>query len=139
MLLGTCNMDAMCHDSEGMVASCRYLYVEWEDPAFGPRAAAVHKRLQEGLTSSEEASHSMAAISAQMGLVAQLRHIANELKVIYQSPSTTANITMITIRWCPMVGGWSCSCWLLFLSKPHNPQSRIFIQSEVPGAVPLTT
>ncbi|BDA44872.1 phosphatidylinositol 3-kinase VPS34 [Coccomyxa sp. Obi] len=57
-----------------------YLYVEWEDPAFGPRAAAVHKRLQEGLTSSEEASHSMAAISAQMGLVAQLRHIANELK-----------------------------------------------------------
>ncbi len=60
---------------------CRYLYVEWEDPAFGPRAAAVHKRLQEGLTSTEEASHSMAAISAQMGLVAQLRHIANELKV----------------------------------------------------------
>jgi hypothetical protein len=62
---------------------CRYLYVEWEDPAFGPRAASVHKRLQEGLSSSEDASHSMAAISAQMGLVAQLRHIANELKVTH--------------------------------------------------------
>lgn len=61
--------------------SRRYLYVEWEDPVFGPRAASVHKRLQEGLSSSEDASHSMAAISAQMGLVAQLRHIANELKV----------------------------------------------------------
>jgi hypothetical protein len=58
----------------------RYLYVEWEDPVFGPRAAAVHRRLQEALCASDDATHALAAISAQMGLVAQLRHIASELK-----------------------------------------------------------
>lgn len=68
----------------------RYLYVEWEDPVFGPRAAAVHRRLQEALCAAPSeggdgsnggaGSAALAAISAQMGLVAQLRHIANELK-----------------------------------------------------------
>ena len=58
----------------------RYLYVEWEDPVFGPRAAAVHKQLQEALCAAGDTTNALAGISAQMGLVAQLRHIANELK-----------------------------------------------------------
>lgn len=78
----------------------RYLYVEWEDPVFGPRAAAVHKRLQEALDCG--ASHSLAAISAQMGLVAQLRHIANELKARAAGPPLHA--------WCKHRGLRSHDC-----------------------------
>jgi hypothetical protein len=67
--------------------TCRYLYVEWEDPVFGPRAAAVHTRLQQSLSSDpDDPSPALTAISAQMGLVAQLRHIQNELKVRHMSP-----------------------------------------------------
>ncbi len=61
---------------------------------FGPRAAAVHRRLQEALCAAQPDQDdgggggggggagpaALAAISAQMGLVAQLRHIASELK-----------------------------------------------------------
>lgn len=55
----------------------RYLFVEWEDPVFGVRAAWVHRRLQETQTSNE----ALEAISRQMGMVAQLRLISKELKV----------------------------------------------------------
>ena len=44
---------------------------------FGLRAAAVHRRLQEGQASEE----ALEAISRQMGMVAQLRHISKHLKV----------------------------------------------------------
>ncbi|KAK9813719.1 hypothetical protein WJX73_005251 [Symbiochloris irregularis] len=51
-----------------------YLFVDWEDPVFGLRAAYVHRRLQ------AEADEAMEDISKQMGMVAQLRHISKGLK-----------------------------------------------------------
>ena len=55
----------------------RYLFVEWEDPVFGVRAAWVHRKLQE----SQPTGEALEAISRQMGMVAQLRLISKELKV----------------------------------------------------------
>lgn len=51
--------------------------MEWEDPVFGVRAAAVHRRLQESQPSGE----ALEAISRQMAMVAQLRLISKDLKV----------------------------------------------------------
>ncbi|KAK9840409.1 hypothetical protein WJX74_009457 [Apatococcus lobatus] len=54
-----------------------YLYTEWEDPGFGPRAATVHTRFTQ--TASEPLKE---AISNQMQLVAQLKHINTEIKAM---------------------------------------------------------
>lgn len=54
----------------------RYLYTEWEDPGFGPRAATVHTQFTQ--MASEPLKE---AISNQMQLVAQLKHINTEIKV----------------------------------------------------------
>ena len=55
---------------------------EFEDAAFGPRASAVHTRLQaELLSSAGSASYVLSAIPVQMEVVAMLRHINSELKV----------------------------------------------------------
>lgn len=60
----------------------RYLYVEYEDTTFGLRAGAVHTRLTNTLASSSEASQrALAAISEQIRIMAQLKHVSNELKV----------------------------------------------------------
>lgn len=55
-----------------------YLYTEWEDPTFGPRAGYVHKIFQQKLPPG---SPIVEAISKQMGMVAQLHCIIKELKV----------------------------------------------------------
>ena len=69
------------------VLTSRYLYTEWEDPVFGPRAAYVHTKFQNAKASSEI----LTSISKQMGLMAQLRHIVADLKVCPGSLSCTAS------------------------------------------------
>lgn len=59
----------------------RYLVPEFEDAAFGPRASAVHTRLQEELLSSRDSTFVLSAIPKQMEVIAMLRHINSELKV----------------------------------------------------------
>ncbi len=59
----------------------RYLVPEFEDTAFGPRASAVHTRLQEELLSSRDSTFVLNAIPKQMEVIAMLRHINSELKV----------------------------------------------------------
>lgn len=59
----------------------RYLVPEFEDTAFGPRASAVHTRLQEELLSSRDSTYVLSAIPKQMEVIAMLRHINSELKV----------------------------------------------------------
>lgn len=61
----------------------RYLFVEWDDPGFGARAAAVHKRLTAALAADAggPGEGALAGISAQMALMAQLRHLSSELRV----------------------------------------------------------
>jgi len=54
---------------------------EFEDTAFGPRASAVHTRLQEKLLSSRNSTYVLSAIPRQMEVIAMLRHINSELKV----------------------------------------------------------
>ena len=54
----------------------RYLYTEWEDPGFGPRAATVHQQFTQ--TASEVLKE---AISNQMQVIAQLKHINTDIKV----------------------------------------------------------
>ncbi len=60
----------------------RYLFVEWDDAGFGARAAAVHKRLQAALAADTggPGERALAGISAQMALMAQLRHLSSELR-----------------------------------------------------------
>ena len=53
---------------------------EFEDTAFGPRASAVHTRLQEELLSSRDSTFVLNAIPKQMEVIAMLRHINSELK-----------------------------------------------------------
>ncbi|KAK9832006.1 hypothetical protein WJX81_007953 [Elliptochloris bilobata] len=59
-----------------------YLYVEWDDAGFGARAAAVHKRLTAALAGDVggPGEAALAGISAQMALMAQLRHLSSELR-----------------------------------------------------------
>ena len=52
-----------------------YLYTEWEDAEFGPRAQAVHRHLLAG------ASSLVGVVSDQIAMMAQLQHIVRELKV----------------------------------------------------------
>ena len=59
----------------------RYLVPEFEDAAFGPRASAVHTRLQEELLSGRGSTYVLGAIPVQMEVIAMLRHINSELKV----------------------------------------------------------
>ena len=61
---------------------CRYLVPEFEDAAFGPRASAVHTALQEALLGSRDSAYVLSAIPEQMEVVAMLRHINSELKVL---------------------------------------------------------
>ena len=91
----------------------RYLYVEWEDPSFGARAAAVHKRLQEALAAEGgRGASALAAVSVQMGMMAQLRHIVHELKArelqaitsvftIYCNYSTHTTDSFQSLHNCP--------------------------------------
>ena len=57
--------------------------MEWDDPGFGARAAAVHKRLTAALAADAggPGAAALAGISAQMALMAQLRHLSSELRV----------------------------------------------------------
>ena len=57
--------------------------MEWDDPGFGARAAAVHKRLTAALAADAggPGEAALAGISAQMALMAQLRHLSSELRV----------------------------------------------------------
>jgi len=59
---------------------------EFEDTAFGPRASAVHTRLQEELLSSRNSTYVLSAIPRQMEVIAMLRHINSELKVCALKP-----------------------------------------------------
>ena len=61
----------------------RYLFVEWDDPGFGARGSAVHKRLTAALAADAggPGEVALAGISAQMALMAQLRHLSSELRV----------------------------------------------------------
>ena len=68
-------LQVICGD---VCLSNRYLYTEWGDPTFGARAAFVHKKFQDAKPSSDTQS----SISKQCGLMARLRHVVNELKVI---------------------------------------------------------
>ncbi|KAK9811578.1 hypothetical protein WJX72_006428 [[Myrmecia] bisecta] len=58
-----------------------HLYTEWEDPTFGARAEYVHKMFQEA-QSYGGPQGTLHNISLQMGMVAQLRHIVQELKAM---------------------------------------------------------
>ncbi len=66
----------------------RYLFVEWDDAGFGARAAAVHKRLQAALAADAggPGERALADISAQMALMAQLRHVSGELRARPPAP-----------------------------------------------------
>ena len=59
---------------------------EFEDTAFGPRASAVHTRLQEELLSGRDSAFVLSAIPKQMEVIAMLRHINSELKVCIMRP-----------------------------------------------------
>lgn len=76
-----------CSAQTGLV--CRYLYTEWEDPGFGPRAATVHTQFTQN--ASEPLKE---AISNQMQLVAQLKHINTEIKVGLPKPLSCSGHTM---------------------------------------------
>ena len=56
--------------------ACRYLYTEWEDPGFGPRAATVHQLFTQAASETLKE-----AISNQMQVIAQLKHINTDIKV----------------------------------------------------------
>lgn len=59
----------------------RYLFTEWEDPAFGPRASCVHAALVDALTSADAGEAVWEAIRRQTDMVSQLAYIVKELKV----------------------------------------------------------
>lgn len=65
---------------------------EFEDAAFGPRASAVHTRLQEALLAAgHRGARVLVAIPRQMEVIAMLRHINSELKVC-EVPSFSSQI-----------------------------------------------
>lgn len=71
----------------------RYLYTEWEDPGFGPRAATVHTQFTQ-----MAAEPLKEAISNQMQLIAQLKHINTEIKVCsWPSSCLPVSITSDTL------------------------------------------
>ena len=58
-----------------------YLFTEWEDPLFGPRASAVHGAFVNALTSAPRGEAVWQAIRRQTDMVSQLAYIMKELKV----------------------------------------------------------
>lgn len=65
----------------GCYITSRYLFTEWEDPAFGARASCVHAALVDSLTSADAGEAVWEAIRRQTDMVSQLAYIVKELKV----------------------------------------------------------
>lgn len=58
-----------------------YVFTEWEDPSFGPRASAVHAAFVNALTSALRGEAVWEAIRRQTDMVSQLAYIIKEVKV----------------------------------------------------------
>lgn len=100
-----------------------YLYTEWEDPTFGPRAGAVHKRFQKQLPPG---SPIVDAISKQMGMVAQLHCIVKELK------ASRGSATRKTERLQEMVGPGGPLAELMHLQVPLPLNPGTTLQGVLP-------
>eukprot|EP00877_Chromochloris_zofingiensis_P002248 jgi/Chrzof1/12023/Cz06g18140.t1 len=57
-----------------------YVFTEWEDPSFGPRASAVHAAFVNALTSALRGEAVWEAIRRQTDMVSQLAYIIKEVK-----------------------------------------------------------
>mmetsp|Transcript_13228 Transcript_13228/g.23573 ORF Transcript_13228/g.23573 Transcript_13228/m.23573 type:complete len:451 (-) Transcript_13228:1023-2375(-) len=59
-----------------------YLFTEWEDPNFGPRASKVHEAFVQSMISEQQGCAMWDGIRHQIEMIAQLAHIIKEFKLV---------------------------------------------------------
>mmetsp|Transcript_623 Transcript_623/g.1491 ORF Transcript_623/g.1491 Transcript_623/m.1491 type:complete len:866 (+) Transcript_623:255-2852(+) len=59
-----------------------YLFTEWEDPLFGPRASKTHEHFVQAMLSEQQGYAMWDGIRHQIEMIAQLAHIIKELKSV---------------------------------------------------------